>query len=247
MKRLFFAVYCCLFSLLAAASGGEGLPLDHVKVDLSDKSSLQSGAKLFVNYCLSCHAAGYMRYNRMGRDLGLSEEQVEQNLMFATDKIGDLMSVAVRPAEAGKWFGIKPPDLTVIARSRGPDWLYTYLRGFYLDDSRPYGVNNVIFKGVGMPHVLWELQGWQKPVYRTVTDAHGKTHQEIERLELVSPGTLSAAEYDAAVRDLVNFMSYMGEPMRLERQHLGIKVILFLAVFTLIAYFLKKEYWRDVH
>jgi len=245
MKNKFiFLMFLVLPGLVSAAGGGAHL--DKANVDLTNKQSLQRGAKLFVNYCLSCHSAAYQRYNRMGRDIGLTEQQVIDNLMFASDKIGEQMTIAMSPENGASWFGAPPPDLTLVTRSRGSDWLYTYLRTFYLDDSRPFGVNNLVFPSVGMPHVLWGLQGWQKPVYKTVEhDGHEK--QVIDHLELVEPGTLSADEYDRAMRDLVTFMTYMGEPVKLQRESLGIKVLLFLTLLLVITYLLKKEYWKDVH
>lgn len=245
MRKIFLALLLCAAPVLAQAE--EGPQLDKVHIDLHDKASLQRGAKFFVNYCMGCHSAAYERYNAVAKHLGLSDEQMMQNLVFAGDKIGDYMTIATPPADAKKWFGTTPPDLSVIARARGNDWLYTYLRSFYLDPKRPLGVNNVVFKDVGMPHVLWELQGWQKPVYKTVTGEDGKPEQVLDKLEIVTPGTMSPDDYDAAVTDLVNFLAYMGEPAKLERQSLGIKVLLFLAVFFVVAYLLKKDYWQDVH
>jgi len=171
---------------------------------------------------------------------------VAENLMFTGGKVGDLMTVATDPEDAVEWFGTVPPDLSVIARARGVDWLYTYLRSFYLDPSRVTGVNNLVFPDVGMPDVLWELQGWQKPVITTVKDADGTEHKVID-LELVKPGLMSPKEFDRAVRDLVNFLDYMAEPGKHDRQALGVKVILFLLVFLVVAYLLKKEFWKDVH
>ena len=246
MKKLLTTLLLCLLPVFAWAAE-EGPHLDSANINPHDQASLQRGARLFVNYCLSCHAASYMRYGRMGHDLGLTDQQVLQNLMFAGEKIGDTMTVAIPPADAKKWFGTTPPDLSVIARARGVDWLYTYLRSFYLDDKRPFGVNNVVFKDVGMPHALWELQGWQKPVYKTETGEDGKPVQVLDKLEIVTPGKLNPDEYDDAVRDLVNFLDYMGEPAKLERQSLGVKVLLYLVVFFVVAYLLKKEYWKDVH
>ncbi len=244
MKKYFIAL---LIAVLPAAgfAAGAGPTLDKANINLGDTESLQRGARLFVNYCLSCHSASFMRYNRIGRDLGLSDDVLKSNLMFTTDKVGDVMETAMPAQDAKNWFGVTPPDLSVIARARGVDWLYTYLRGFYVDESRPFGVNNTVFPDVGMPHVLGELQGWQKPVY-----AEGKgdgAAKVIERMELVKPGTMTPAEYDSAVRDLVNFLAYMGEPAKLERQRIGIWVMVFLAVFFVVAYLLKKEYWKDVH
>lgn len=244
MKNTILFLAFLLPGLVSAAGGG--VHLDKANIDLTNKQSLQRGAKLFVNYCLSCHSAAYQRYNRMGRDLGLTEQQVIDNLMFASDKIGEPMKVAMSGGNGAAWFGAPPPDITLVTRSRGSDWLYTYLRTFYLDDSRPFGVNNLVFPSVGMPHVLWELQGWQKPVYETV--AHdGVETQVIDHLELAEPGSMTPAEYDRAMLDLVNFMTYMGEPVKLQRQALGIKVLLFLLVLLIITYLLKKEYWKDVH
>ena len=237
-----------LFALVPgiALAASEGVHLDKADVDLHNQQSLQRGAKLFVNYCLSCHSAQHQRYSRMARDIGLTDEQVIDNLMFASDKIGEQMKIAMTRQDGKNWFGAPPPDLTLAARVRGADWLYTYLRTFYVDETRPFGVNNMVFPAVGMPHVLWELQGVQKPVFKTV-EHDGETKQVLEGLELVEPGTLTPVEYDKAVRDLVNFMVYIAEPVQLERKALGVKVILFLLVFLVIAYLLKKEYWKDVH
>ena len=216
-------------------------------MDLHNQASLQNGARLFVNYCLSCHSAAYMRYSRMGQDLGLSEEQVRDNLMFAAEKTGETMTIAMPAKDAKKWFGTKIPDLTVIARARGADWLYTYLRTFYLDDSRPLGVNNVTFKDVGMPHVLWELEGLKQPVFEAYKDHDGNDAKRIVGFEMVQPGKMSPAEYDNAVRDLVNFMVYMGEPAKLSRYSIGVWVLLFLALLFVVSYAMKKEFWKDIH
>ena len=245
MRKTILSLILAVLPGLALASG-VGVHLDKADIDLKNKQSLQRGARLFVNYCLSCHSAEFQRYNRTGRDLGLTEEQVLENLIFTGAKLGEQMKIAMSRADAKAWFGAPPPDLTLVARSRGPDWLYTYLRTFYVDESRPFGVNNLVFPSVGMPHVLWELQGWQEPVYKTV-EHEGETKQVIERLELAQAGDLSPAEYDRAVRDLVNFLTYLGEPVQLERKALGVKVLLFLLVFFVVAYLLKKEYWKDVH
>ncbi|MGB7931622.1 MAG: cytochrome c1 [Gammaproteobacteria bacterium] len=243
-KRLLPFLLIFVPALTLAAAGG--VHLDKANIDPDNQQSLQRGARLFVNYCLSCHAAGLMRYERMGQDLGISELEVAENLMFTGGKIGDLMTVSTDPEDAVEWFGTVPPDLSVIARSRSVDWLYTYLRSFYLDDSRVTGVNNLVFPDVGMPNVLWELQGWQKPVITTVKDTDGTEHKVIE-LELVEPGLMSPKEFDRAVRDLVNFLDYMAEPGKHDRQALGVKVILFLLLFLVVAYLMKKEFWKDVH
>jgi ubiquinol-cytochrome c reductase cytochrome c1 subunit len=247
MKKPLIAILFALLPAVALAAGGHDVELDKANIDPANKESLQRGAKVFVNYCMSCHAAKYQRYNRMARDLGIREDDVIEYLMFTGDKIGDHMDVAMTKADGKAYFGAAPPDLTLVARVRGVDWLYSYLRAFYLDDTRPFGVNNLVFPNVGMPHVLWELQGWQKPVYKTVTDSEGHEHQLVESLELVEAGTQAPAEYDRTVRDLVNFLAYMGEPIKQERQRLGIKVLLYLLVFFVIAYLLKKEYWKDIH
>ncbi|MCB1878720.1 MAG: cytochrome c1 [Gammaproteobacteria bacterium] len=240
MKKLIVASILALVPLFALASGSGHL--DDADLDMGDQASLQRGAKYFVNYCLSCHSAKYQRYNRTARDLGLSEDEVKENLMFTTDKIGETMTIAMDPENANSWFGVTPPDLSVIARARGVDWIYTYLRSFYLDESRPFGVNNVVFPDVGMPHVMWQLQGTQKAVF---TEHDGQ--KVFEKFEQVTPGSLSPSEFDAAMRDLTAFLSYVGEPIQMERNRLGIWVLLFIAVFFVLAYLLKKEYWKDVH
>lgn len=215
------------------------------EADVNDKASLQRGARVFVNYCLSCHSATYMRFSRLAADLAIPEELVRKDLMFATDKIGDTMDVAMKAGDAEAWFGVRPPDLSVIARARGADWLYRFLTTFYLDTSRPNGVNNLVFKDTAMPHVLWELQGWQKAMLGPATDGSGR--QDIIGLELEKPGTLDEKGYSGLVADLVNFLVYLGEPGRAARQRVGFGVLLFLAVFLVVAVYLKKEYWKDVH
>lgn len=245
MKKTIAAILFALLPAVGMASGG-GVHLDKAHIDPADRASQQRGAKMFVNYCQGCHSAKYMRYSRMAQDLGMSNQQVIDNLMLKDGKIGDTMTVAMKGADAKVWFGKAPPDLSVVARARGTDWLYTYLRTFYQDTARPMGVNNLVFKDVGMPHVLIGLQGLQAPVYKTV-EHEGHETQVLDHLELVKPGSLSPAEYDEAVRDLVNFLDYVGEPIKLERQRLGIWVLLFLAVFFVVAFALKKEYWKDVH
>jgi len=234
MRSFVFAFIVSLFSAQAMAAS-EGVHLDHADIDITDKASLQRGAKTFVNYCLSCHSASYMRYNRMAKDLGLTDDQVTNNLMFASDKIGETMTVAMRPEDAQKWFGVTPPDLSVISRARGTDWLYTYLRTFYLDESRPMGTNNLAFKDVGMPHVLWEQQGYLA--------RDEETHELVE----AKAGPLSTHEYNGKIHDLVNFLAYIGEPSKLQRMELAKWVLLYLALFFFVAYPLKKAFWRDIH
>ena len=241
-KIIFFLLM--MVSIGAHATGGHKLM--HMEIDLSNKTSLQKGARTFVNYCLSCHSAAYMRYNRMGKDLGITDAVLKTNFIFGDKKVGDTMTVAMNKKDAEKFFGVTPPDLSVIARSRGADWLYTYFKTFYIDESRPFGVNNLAFKDVGMPHVLWSLQGMQRLNKHEATD--GVHHSPgYEDLQLVTPGSQSEEEYDQTVRDLVNFLVYLGEPIKMKRTRIGVWVMLYLLVFLAVAYMLKKEYWRDVH
>ncbi len=232
--------------LAAAAAGGATVHLDKAPVNLSDKASLQRGAKIFVNYCLSCHSASYMRYSRL-QDIGLTEEQIKSNLLFAGDKVGETMTVAMNYKDAKAWFGAAPPDLSVVARSRDPDWLYTYLRSFYRDETRPTGWNNIVFDKVGMPHVLADLQGEQVARFKKEKDHEGTEHEVFERFELTKPGSVTLAQYDSMVGDLVNYLTWMAEPVKTKRMQLGLLVLAFLAVFFVIAYYLKKEFWKDVH
>lgn len=246
MKKQLFVLLLALAPAWAFATGGEGIHLEKANIDPTNTQSLQRGARLFVNYCLSCHSASLMRYERMGKDLGISEELVSENLMFTGGKVGELMTVATAADDAKAWFGTVPPDLSVIARARGVDWLYTYMRSFYRDDAKITGVNNLVFPDVGMPHVMWELQGWQEPVIKTHKQADG-TEVKTVGLQLVEQGTMTPKEYDRAMRDLVNFLDYMGEPGKHDRRELGTRVILFLLVFLVFAYLLKREYWKDIH
>lgn len=241
MKKLFLLL--TLVSMPVFAAGGGGAHLDSVDIDMSDTESLQRGAGLFVNYCLSCHSAAYMRYNRMSEDLQIPKEVVEDNMMFAADRIGGLMKTSMPAEDAKKWFGKAPPDLSLIARSRGPEWLYTYLRGFYLDDTSPSGWNNTLFPKVAMPHVMYSLQGARNAIFKK--DENGV--EVFDHYEMVKPGTLNEDEFDSAIRDLTNFMVYLAEPARLVRYKLGVYVLIFLAIFFVFAYLLKKEYWKDVH
>jgi ubiquinol-cytochrome c reductase cytochrome c1 subunit len=222
------------------------LKLDHAPVNINDNESLQRGARLFINYCLTCHSANYMRYSRM-QDIGLTEPEIKDNLLYAAEKPGETMHVSMSPQLAKAWFGAPPPDLTVITRSRGADWVYTYLRSFYRDDTRPTGWNNVVFDKVAMPHVLHELQGEMVPVYRMEKDEEGKDLKVIDHLELAKPGKMTLAAYDGAVADLVNYLSWMGEPAKAQRLRIGLFVVFFLSVFAVVAFYLKKEFWKDVH
>lgn len=248
LKSLLFALLLCVPLFASGAEGG--LHLDHAPINTHDVESLQRGARVFVNYCLNCHSANYMRYNRL-HDIGLTDQQIKDNLIFNGGKVGELMKIAMTPEDAKRWFGSPPPDLTVIARAvaseagSGPDWLYTYLRSFYRDPSRPTGWNNVVFPNVGMPHVLYELQGTQE--LKEVQEQGPGYPITVKKLVLVKPGKMTPLEYDRMVADLVNYMTYMAEPIRNTRQVLGIYVLLALGILFVLAYLLKKEYWKDVH
>lgn len=263
MKKAIFVLLFAALPGIALAGGGEGATLDAVKVDLNDQASLQRGARLFMNYCLSCHSASYMRYNRMAADLGIPEDMMVKNMEFIPDlkgdfKAGALMKSNMSPEVAKAAFNTVPPDLSLVGRSRGPEWFYTYMRSFYRDESRPSGWNNIVFPNVSMPHVLVELQGQQRAVYRT--EKHdvevmekGKKVKKVDEekvfdhFELEKPGSMSTEQFDGAMRDLTNFMVYLAEPAKLVRYRIGIVVLVFLAIFMVIAYLLKKEYWKDVH
>ena len=225
--------------VLAAEEGG----LPHAGTDLNDQASLQRGAKLFMNYCSGCHSLKYLRYSRMAEDLGLTEEQVQANLNFTGAKAGEQVNVAMTPEHGAEFFGKAPPDLSVIARVRGPDWISAYLHSFYLDETRPVGWNNTVFPNASMPNVLWEMQGLQHAEYGP--EENGE--RPVEKLVLAQPGSQTPAQFDQTVRDITAFLEYAGEPAVLKRQSLGVWVILFLAFFTFLAWLLKKEYWRDVH
>ena len=241
---LFLAVLLLpLSSLTVSAAGGAGL--EHSGANIADTASLQRGAKWYVNYCLSCHSISYMRYNRLAEDLGLSEDMVMENLVFSNAKFADTMDIAMHPDQSKTWFGKTPPDLSLIGRSRGADWLYSYLRSFYKDENGEW--NNTVLANASMPHVLWTLQGIQTPVYRQETDASGYTQEVIDHFELTTPGTQSPEEYKETARDIAAFLDYAGEPAQLKRKGIGVWVILFLVLFSLVAYLLKAEYWRDVH
>ena len=246
MKKIIIALAFLILPGLCLAAGG-GYPLEKAPIDLHDKASLQKGAKLYVNYCMGCHSLEYQRYNRLARDIGLTDEQVQQNLIFTGAKVGETMKNAMPKADAKRWFGVTPPDLTVISRARGVDYLYTYLQTFYQDPTRPFGVNNAAFPNAGMPHVLWQLQGMQKAVYEVHKDHDGNEAKVLKGFELVQPGSMSPPEFKEAMADLTNFLAYVGEPIQLERQWIGIWVLLFLVLLTVVFYLLKKEYWKSVH
>lgn len=253
-KKILLALLLAVGAAASSFAAGAELVLDRFPADRAKSlPALQNGAKLFVNYCLNCHAAGFMRFNRM-RDIGLSDDQIRDNLIFGNKKVGDLMTVTMNPVQAKAWFGVVPPDLTVVARSRasgagsGADYLYTYMRGFYRDDSTGTGWNNTVFPSVAMPHAMWELQGQQRAVFAEEKDPHdpAKTVRVFKGLELQTPGTMTPAQYNEATADLVAFMQWMAEPNRATRVRIGVFVMLFLAVFTVIAWRLNKAYWKVI-
>ena len=250
-----------LVLLPALSMASEGAKMESAQIDLSDKASLQRGAGLFMSYCSGCHSLSYQRYSRLGADLGLTPEQVEQNLIFTDAKIGESMITGMDATNANNWLGKAPPDLSVEARTKaeGADWIYNYLKSFYVDESRPMGWNNTIFPGASMPHVLWEMQGMQHAVTEPKHKAANGEEEPCHRGEVkgqcikgfVIPesqkGTMDAEQYDRVARDLSAFLAYVGEPSAVKRESIGVWVVLFLAFFTFLAYLLKTEYWRDVH
>lgn len=258
MTKILATLALALAAPVAFAASAK-FPVEPAGTNLGDRASLQRGAALFMNYCASCHSAELIRFSRIARDLGLTEEQVMQNLNLIGAKFQDPVRVAMTPEDAAAWLGAAPPDLSLTARAKhqGADWIYTYLKSFYVDESRPIGWNNPLLPGASMPHVLWEYQG----VQRVVTEPRPRDAQGRERpcpngevgsacfvrFEVVSPGLMNAAEYDGAIRDISNFMEYIAEPAAMERRKYGVWVVLFLAFFTFLAWLLKVEYWRDVH
>ena len=254
MKKLLIIAVALLLPSLGWAAAGNTFPNDEIDIDWSDKAAMQRGARTFVNYCMSCHAAAYSRFDRVGVDLGIPEDQVRDNLIMTSDingdktKIGSLMTTTMTIAYAEQAFGTVPPDLSLIARSRGVNWLYNYLRGFYVDETREgLGVNNGVFDKVGMPHVLVELQGLQKPKMMKRMDAEGHEYEVIVGFEIIEPGSMTKSEYDQTVHDLVAFLDYLAEPYKQTRKNVGTGVIIFLFLFLILAYMLKKEYWKDIH
>lgn len=244
------AVAALLLGLVLAApvaGASEGSPLaEHANIDVGNVASLQRGARDFVNYCMGCHSAQYVRYNRLGEDLQITEKQLIDNLMFAAEKPQETMTIGMRPGDASRWFGTAAPDLSLIARNRGADYLYNFLRGFYLDPARPTGVNNLVLPNAAMPHVLWQLQGGREAVFEEESVDGGPGQMVFKEFKQVTPGKLSPEEYDQFVRDIVTFLAYIGEPMQLQRQRLGMWVLAFLLVFGILAYLLKQEIWKDV-
>ena len=251
MKKWIAGCLVALGVVANAFAAGSNFPMEKAPNLTNDLAALQNGAKIFVNHCLSCHSASFVRYNRM-TELGLTERQIKENLMFTTDKVGDLMIAAINPQQAKAWFGANPPDLTLVARSRsstagysGADYLYTLLRTYYRDETKPTGWNNLAFPNIGMPHPLWELQGERKPVMETVS-SHGHEVQVLRGWEQVKPGKMSQAEYDRNVADLVAYMQWLTEPAHNDRIRLGVWVLIFLGVFTIVAWRLNAAYWKDV-
>jgi ubiquinol-cytochrome c reductase cytochrome c1 subunit len=247
MSKLAVAAFALVVGGAANAAGGHALPYSYV-ADVDNLPSVQRGAKLFMSYCSGCHSMKYLRYGRMGQDLEIPEDMLKANLMFTSDKPGDVILASMPKDQAAKWFGQAPPDLTLETRARGEDWVYSYLKSFYVDPARPLGVNNLVLPGASMPHVLWELQGWQAKAAAPEDGAHaGGGHGKHSPFTNVEEGALSSDEYDKLVGDIVNFMAYAAEPGRSARESLGVKAIAYLLVLLAFAYLLKKEYWRDVH
>lgn len=242
-----FIIFFLLFNSLVTYAEAENVTLDHAPNRINSLPALQRGAKFFVNYCLNCHAASSMRYSHL-RGIGLTDEQIKENLVFTGNKLGDLMQNSMMSHDAKEWFGAVPPDLSVIARARGIDWLYTYLRTYYRDSSRPTGWNNLVFPNVGMPHVLWELQGERTAKFQEIQDLHdpSKIEHRFVSFEQITPGKLKPIEYDDAVADLVAFLNWMGEPNQNTRRRLGVWVLLFIGIFFVLAWRLNTIYWRDI-
>ena len=250
MKKFAFAVVASLGFIAGAQANVGGFAWDKAPNKTNDMGALQNGAKLFVNYCLNCHSAAFMRFNRL-KDIGLTEQQIKENLLFPTDKVGETMKIAMDPKQAKDWFGGTPPDLTVIARSRsgaggsGADYLYTYLRTYYRDDTKGTGWNNLAFPNVAMPHVLWELQGERKPIYEEVEE-HGRKVAVFKGWQQVTPGSMSSLKYDEAMGDLVGYLQWMGEPAQNTRVRIGVWVLLFLLLLTFAAWRLNASFWKNV-
>ena len=250
MKKLLFGLLLSIGLVFGANAAGGGVALDKAPNKVNDMVALQNGAKVFVNYCQNCHAAAYMRFNRL-KDLGLTDQQIKDNLLFSTDKIGETMKVSMDVKNAKDWFGVVPPDLSLIARSRagpggsGADYLYTYLRTYYRDDTKATGWNNLAYPNTAMPHVLWEMQGERKPVYEEVME-HGKKVSVIKNWQQVSPGTMTPLQFDQSMGDLVGYLQWMGEPAQNNRVRIGIWVLLFLLILTFAAWRLNAAFWKDV-
>lgn len=251
MKKLILGLFMVFLPALGLAAGGN-VPLDHIDTDHTDKASLQRGVAMFTNYCMGCHSMEYARYKRVADDLEIPADLYEENLIFTGAKIGELMKNSMNKSMAADWFGAPPPDLTLETRLRGESWVYSYLRGFYKDDSRPFGVNNVVFEAVGMPHVLVEMQGLcaVKPSLGeapSVEPLSGNIKNADACSSYATQGSMTPAEFDRAMYDLTNFMSYMADPIKVERERLGVFVLIFVAIFFVFAVLLNREYWKDVH
>jgi|SRR5665213_898998 len=246
MIKSWVLISIAVFFTGTAMAQEEGIPLLHSGADIHNTESLQRGARNFMNYCSGCHSLKYLRYNRLAEDLKIPASELAANLMFTSDKPFDTINSAM-PKDSVTWFGKQPPDLSLMARERGVDYIYSYLKGFYVDKTRLWGVNNLYLPNVAMPHALEELQGLQKPVFKNEPDAHGSARMVLVGAEALTPGALKPEEYDQFVRDTANFLDYAGEPVKAHRQSMGIFVTLFLLVFFVFAYLLKKEYWKDVH
>lgn len=250
MMRIVLCIALLLVSSSATFAASKG-PIFHTNIDVHNRFSLQRGAQLFVNYCLSCHSAAFSRYNRVAKDLGISEENMREHMMFTDRKFGDTMTVALTPEQGKAWFGAPPPDLSVRARARGADWIYSYLKSFYLREGAIRGVDNLMLPGTSMPHVLWELQG-----YQALKDDHDEHHEESSNghgashdspFTIAVAGEMTEEEYDVAIHDIVNFLVYLGEPAQLKRNTIGVGVLFFLVALGVVAYFMKRDYWKDVH
>ena len=251
VRKTVWCLAVALTVMVGAHASEGGIPWDKAPNKTNDLVALQNGAKLFVNYCLNCHSATYMRFNRM-KDIGLSEQQIKDNLLFTTDKVGETMRAAIDSSQAKQWFGANPPDLTVISRSRaasgqgsGADYLYTYMRTFYADAGKSTGWNNLAYPNVAMPHVFWQLQGNRQPIFKSEVE-HGHTVKVFKGWEQLTPGTMTPLEYDHAVGDLVSFLQWMGEPSQNTRMRVGVGVLLFLSILTLFTWRLNASYWKDV-
>ncbi len=246
MKKIILTMACLVFASMVSAAGGAYIG-EPANTNIKSQSSLQRGAKTYMNYCLACHSMEYQRYNRVAKDLGLTEDEMMSSLVLTDAKFVDKMTNTMTKEQGVQWFGKAPPDLTVIAKARGVDWLYNFLINFYVDPSRPSGWNNLTFPNASMPHVLWELQGIREAKFETHTDEAGEDHKEFVGFETIEEGQLSEQEYKDLVRDLVNFLDYSSEPAQLIRMSYAPWVLLFVALFTFLAYLLKVNYFRDVH
>ena len=250
MKKLLITALSALVlsvsGLTVAVAAGGGIELAEANIDAKNKASLQRGARLYANYCLGCHGLKYQRYNRMADDLGMDDALVAENLMFTTNKVAETMDIAMPEREAQKWFGQTPPDLSLIAREKGIDYIYTYLTTFYVDESKETGVNNLAFPNASMPWVMWKLEGWKKPIYEDVED-HGHTVHKLVGYEQLTEGEMSPEEFKAAMLDLTNFLHYVGKPIKQTRIALGLKVLAYLLLLFVLSIFLKREFWKDVH